>query len=84
MSVPTYQATWHHIPEDSHDSILTVMTMGGGRGKAVPVTSHGGTQCCEMTLSRQLAHRGWQGCQPYALATLYSQKDSWHSFLLQD
>jgi hypothetical protein len=29
------------------------------------------------------AHRLWQGCQPYASAAFYSQKDSWYSFLLE-
>jgi hypothetical protein len=34
-------------------------------------------------LSRQSAHRWWQGCQPYTLAALYPQEDSWNSFLLE-
>jgi hypothetical protein len=32
--------------------------------------------------SRQSAHRYWWG-QPYAPAALYTQEDSWYSFLLE-
>jgi hypothetical protein len=35
------------------------------------------------TFSRQLAHRWRWSCQPYAPAALYSQEDSWYSFLLE-
>jgi hypothetical protein len=35
------------------------------------------------TFSRQSAHRWRWGCQPHAPATLYSQEDSWYSFLLE-
>jgi hypothetical protein len=35
------------------------------------------------TFSRQSAHRWRWGCQPYAPAALYPQKDSWYSFLLE-
>jgi hypothetical protein len=32
---------------------------------------------------RHSAYRWRQGCQPYAPATFYPQKDSWYSFLLE-
>jgi hypothetical protein len=35
------------------------------------------------TFSRQSALRWWKGCQPYMLGALYSQEDSWCSFLLE-
>jgi hypothetical protein len=34
-------------------------------------------------LSRKSAHRWGWGCQSYASATLYTQADSWYSFLLE-
>jgi hypothetical protein len=34
-------------------------------------------------LSRQSTHRRWWDYQPYAPAALYSQEDSWYSFLLE-
>jgi hypothetical protein len=55
--------------------------------KAVPVTSHGGPQGCEMSrlpyfLDSQLTYGG-EAVKPYAPAALYPQEDSWYSFLLQ-
>jgi hypothetical protein len=35
------------------------------------------------TFSRHSVHRWRWGCQPYALAALYPQEDSWCSFLLE-
>jgi hypothetical protein len=35
------------------------------------------------TFSRQSAHWWRWGCQPYALAALYPQQNSWYSFLLE-
>jgi hypothetical protein len=35
------------------------------------------------TISRQLAHISRWDCQPYALASLHPQEDSWNSFLLE-
>jgi hypothetical protein len=35
------------------------------------------------TFSRKLAHRWQWDCQPQAPAALYTQEDSWYSFLLE-
>jgi hypothetical protein len=33
--------------------------------------------------SKQLAHRWQWGCEPYAMATINPQEDSWYSFPLE-
>jgi hypothetical protein len=56
------------------------------KGEAIPVTGRGGPYGCEtsrLTFSTQSAHRWRWGCQPYALAALYSQEDSWYSLQLE-
>jgi hypothetical protein len=64
---PVLQNTWYHTQENHH-----LVTAGGGKGKAIPVRCHGGTEVWDVeapTFSEQSAH-GWQwGCEPYTPAS---------------
>jgi hypothetical protein len=55
--------------------MFCVVHMRLKEGNTIPVTCHGGLLGLwddeTPTFSRQLAHRGWWDCQPYALASFY-------------
>jgi hypothetical protein len=61
--------------------LLTDITIHNHRCKAVPETGRGGPQW-DVEFSTSARRWRW-GCQSYAQAGLYSQEDSWYSFLLE-
>jgi hypothetical protein len=56
------------------------------KGKVIPVQAVEALRVARgggSHIFRYSVHRWRQGCQPYALAAFYPQKDSWYSFLLE-
>jgi hypothetical protein len=78
-SASFHRYTWRHNPGDR--------TLHNHRCKAIPVNRPwrpiGLWDVEAPTFSRQSARRLRWGCQPYALAALYTQEHSWYSFLLE-
>jgi hypothetical protein len=75
MLVTVYQTALRHIMKDSKKKLALQQAVEACRVE-------------EPTLSRQSAHRWWQGWQLYAPAALYSPETLlcfrfWHSFLLE-
>jgi hypothetical protein len=69
------------------ESELLTVSLKNKKGKAIPVTGHGGPYRCEISrllhfLDNQLTD-SVEVCQPYSPAALYPQEDSWYSFLLE-